>query len=353
VSVQGLSVRFEGLSAAAVAFFLALLVGIVVDQLLFRFMRGRATSSGWAAGHELAAGLHGLPTVVGALIGARIAIVRLELPAVTLVTALTVLEVAAIVAGTAFAARILGRMVRAYTSREGARLPSSSIFVNLARGVAWIIGGLIILAALDVSIAPMLTALGVVGLAIGLALQPTLENLFAGVQVLMSKQVDPGDFIRLETGEEGWVQDVTWRNTTIKMMSNDLIIVPNATIGRSRVTNFTSLDEHHSVIVPVGVAYGSDLDHVEHVTYEVARQAQQELEGAVRDWDPAVRFYDFGEYAMHLRVILRVEQYSERFPVQHEFIKRLYRRYLDEGISIPFPQQTVHLAPGPSAGAPD
>jgi small-conductance mechanosensitive channel len=127
------------------------------------------------------------------------------------------------------------------------------------------------------------------------------------------------------------------------MMSNDLIIVPNATIGKSRITNFTSMDEHHSVIVPVGVAYGSDLEQVERVTYEVACEAQRELPGAVRDWEPAVRFYDFGDSAVQLRVILRVEHYSERFPVQHEFIKLLYRRYSEEGISIPFPQRTIHM----------
>lgn len=333
----------QGLPEAAVVFGVALIIGIVLDQLLFRFMNSRAADKGWAEGRELAIGLHGLPSAVGALVGANMALVRLGLDVVTRQRADTILQVTAIVIGTAFAARILGRMVLAYTSREDTHLPSSSIFVNVARGIAWVIGGLIILAALDISIAPLITALGVGGLAIGLALQPTLENLFAGVQVLMSGQVEPGDFIRLETGEEGWVQDVTWRNTTIKMMSNDLIIVPNATIGKSRITNFTSMDEHHSVIVPVGVAYGSDLEQVERVTYEVACEAQRELLGAVRDWEPAVRFYDFGDSAMQLRVILRVEHYSERFPVQHEFIKLLYRRYNEEGISIPFPQRTVHM----------
>lgn len=333
----------QGLSQAAIAFFGALIVGIIFDQLLFRFMHSRAADKGWAAGRELAIGLHGLPSAAGALVGANMAAVRLDLDAATLQRTHTVLEVAAIVVATAFAARILGRMVLAYTSRQDTRLPSSSIFVNVTRGIIWVVGGLIVLAALDISIAPLITALGVGGLAIGLALQPTLENLFAGVQVLMSGQVGPGDFIRLETGEEGWVQDVTWRNTTIKMMSNDLIIVPNATIGKSRVTNFTSMDEHHSIIVPVGVAYGSDLEHVERVTYEVASEAQLELPGAVRDWEPIVRFYDFGDSAMQLRAILRVEQYSERFPVQHEFIKRLYRRYNEEGIVIPFPQRTVHV----------
>ena len=83
--------------------------------------------------------------------------------------------------------------MRAYTEREGSRLPSTSIFVNIARATVWVIGGISVLAALGVSIAPLITALGVGGLAVGLALQPTLENVFSGIQVLASSQIEPGD----------------------------------------------------------------------------------------------------------------------------------------------------------------
>ncbi|MDO9108576.1 MAG: mechanosensitive ion channel family protein, partial [Coriobacteriia bacterium] len=256
-------------------------------------------------------------------------------------------QVVAILAVTAKLAILAGRIVRIVTSRQDNPLPSSSIFVNLARGTIWVIGLLILLAALQVSIAPLVTALGVGGLAIGLALQPTLENLFGGVQVLMSRQIDAGDFIRLESGEEGWVRDVTWRNTTIQMVSNDLVIVPNALIAKSRIMNFTSLDEQHIVIVPVGVAFDSDLEHVEHVTAAVAAATQREIEGAVIDWEPPVRFYEFGDSAVRLRVVLRVERYDMRFPVLHAFIKRLHAAYAEENIEIPYPQTTVHMASQP------
>ncbi len=225
--------------------------GLVADAILFRFLKARSQARHWQIGGALARALHGLPTAAAMLIAARTVIAKLDVPPDTTALLLKGLSVASIVVITAFAARIAGKLIQGYTEREGARLPSSTIFVNLARGVVWVLGGLSVLAALGISIAPLLTALGVGGLAVGLALQPTLENIVSGVQVLASKQIEPGDFIQLETGQQGWVQDVTWRNTTIKMLSNDLVIVPNATIGKSLVTNFTSLEEQH-VLVDAG-----------------------------------------------------------------------------------------------------
>lgn len=318
-------------------------IGFVVDFALYKIWISRARTTKHQVSGALARAVHWLPTLGALLLGVRMAVPGLELEPGVVQLVFKASQVVAILAVTAKGAVIAGRLVRIFTAREDTHLPSSSIFVNLARGTVWVVGLLILLAALQLSIAPLVTALGVGGLALGLALQPTLENLFGGIQVLMSRQVEPGDFIRLESGEEGRVRDITWRNTTIEMLSNDLVIVPNALIAKSRVVNFTSLDEHHSVTVPVGVAFGSDLDHVENVTREVARAAQREIEGSVPDWDPPVRFFEFGDHSIRLRVVLRVERYDMRFPVQSEFLKRLHNAYRDAGIEIPFPQQTVHL----------
>jgi small-conductance mechanosensitive channel len=128
------------------------------------------------------------------------------------------------------------------------------------------------------------------------------------------------------------------------MVSNDLVIVPNATIAKSRIINFTSADEQHGVIVPLSVAYGSELDHVERVVREVAADIQTHAEGAVRDHEPPVRFTEFADSSVPIIAVLRVEQYSERFAVRHEFLKLIYTRFAEENIEIPFPQRTVHLA---------
>lgn len=318
-------------------------IGFVLDTLIYRVWVAWARKRPRGVGLSIARAVHWLPTVTALSVGLYVAGRQLELSAAGLNALDAAIRILLIGTVTLKLGALAGRLVRIYTSREDTVLPSSTIFVNLTRAAVWSIGVLVMLAALSVSITPLLTALGVGGLAVGLALQPTLENLFAGVQVLMSRQIEPGDFVRLETGEEGWVEDVTWRNTTIKMLSNDLMIVPNATVGRSRITNFTSTDEQHGIIVNLSVAYGSDLEFVERVTLDVARAVQTSVENAVPDFDPTVRFCGFGDSAMELRVVLRVTQYSERWAVQHEFIKRLYARYAAENVEIPFPQRTVHL----------
>ena len=329
-------------SSAALVFFGILAIGAIIDQILYRIMRGRSKKKAWVVGEALAHALHGLPTSLGLITAVHFSALRLDLATNVRGFIGTGVEVAYILVLTAFSARIVGRVIRAYLSRADAKLPSSSIFVNLGRGLVWILGGLVLLAALGISIAPMIAALGVGGLALGLALQPTLENAFSGIQVLLSKQIQPGDFVQLETGQEGWVQDVTWRNTTIKKLSNDLVIVPNAILGKSLVTNYSSQDAEHVVWVNVGVAYDSDLELVERVTCETAAATLREVDSGVGDYEPLFRFEEFGDSSINMRVSLRAETYADRWPLRHEMIKRLHARFAEEGIEIPFPQRVIH-----------
>ncbi len=322
----------------------SLLIGMIVDTIIYTLLQRRAKRRSHRVGQEIARALHGLPTALALLIGVKIGSVRGALAPEQLRFIDQALLAAFIVVLTAFGARIAGRLVAFYTSREGVDLPPSTIFVNFARGIVWIIGGLTLLAAFEVSIAPLLTALGVGGLAVGLALQDTLSNLFAGIQVLLSGQIQPDDYIMLETGQEGWVVDVTWRNTTIRMLSNDLVIVPNSKIGSELVTNFTSKDAQTVIWVPVGVAYDSDLEQVERVTREVAATIAASDYGADPSYESLLRFDEFGDSAINLRVSLRANEYGERWLLTTETIKLLHKRYAEEGITIPFPQRTVHMA---------
>lgn len=347
--LAGLVDRF---SDAAIAFVVAFGIGIVADAAIVSLVRGASERSHWAPGAKLASALRGLPTALGAILGAWLAARQLALAPEALATVRSVVEVAAIVVSTAFAARVAGSVTRAYVQREDSSVPSGTIFVNLVRGLVWIIGGITVLAALGVSIAPLVTTLGVSGLVIGLALQDTLGNLFSGIQVVLSKQIRTGDFVRLETGQEGFVHDVTWRNTTIKTLADDLVIVPNATLGKSLVTNFTSMEEQTTTWVELGVAYDSNLDAVERVTLDVAREVLNTAEGAVADFEPTLRFTEFGENGMKLRVSLRAQTYGDRFALRHEFIKRLHARYAEEGIVIPYPQRVVHQGAPVGEGRP-
>ncbi len=322
------------------------LLGWIAGMVVGGLLRSASDRRGSRAGRALADSLTGLPLVWGALVGVGVLLPTLDLSPRVDSIALNSLKVLWVASFTWLGMRVVGKLVRAWTTREGAMVPSGTIFVNIARVAVFVIGALVALAAVDVSIAPLLTAAGVGGLAIALALQDTLGNLFAGLQVVLSKQIKPGDFIRLETGQEGWVHDVTWRNTTIKQISNDLVIVPNSVIGKSLVTNFTSMDEQHSVTVPFSVAYDEDLDRVERVVGEVACGTLAGTPGAVLECEPIVRFREFGDWAIHGVVILRAASYADRAVLVHDFMKHLHARFLAEGIEFPYPKSEVALEQG-------
>lgn len=225
-----------------------------------------------------------------------------------------------------------------------APVPSARILRSIAQATVFVVGVMVTLSSIGVSVAPVLTALGVGGLAVGLALQDTLANLFAGFHLLVSRQVRTGDFIRLASGEEGYVEDITWRYTTIRRLPNDLVIVPNAKLASAVSTNFSLPGAEQAVLVQVGVAYDEDLETVERVTIDVGREVMREVEGGVPEFDPFIRYHTFADSAINFSVILRGKAYTDQYLVTHEFIKRLHRRYRDEKITIPFPQRTVHVA---------
>lgn len=256
--------------------------------------------------------------------------------------------VLAVLSVTLFLARLAGWLIRAYLSKDSVDAPSGSIFVNLTRMLIWAIGLTTMLAALQVQIGPLVASLGVVGLAVSLGLQDTLANFFSGLQMTTSRQIQPGQYIRLSTAEEGTVVDVTWRNTTLRAPSNDLVIVPNSVIARAQVTNFTADDEEHTSAVIFTVKYGSDLDKVEELALAVAREVRDEMDGTIKDFEPTCRFRAFSGEGISSAVTIRVERYQDRMPVVSELVRRLHARLGKEGLEfgVPGPAATPAAAPG-------
>ena len=244
---------------------------------------------------------------------------------------------------TIVAAWLLGRLVRRAMTGKGP-LPSTSIFVNITRIVVVAIGVILILGALGIPIAPLVTALGVGGLAVALALQDTLGNLFAGLQLVASKQVRPGDYLLLDTGQEGTVADTAWRTTTLRTQSDNLVIVPNSVLAQAIVTNYRLPAEVVATTVEFGVGYDVDLGHVERVVSEVASQVMQEAEHEIPDRAPLVRFRAFEDSQILCAAVLYVPGFADQFPLRSAFIKALHARFADEGISFPYPQRVVHMA---------
>ncbi len=256
---------------------------------------------------------------------------------------------ALVLVATLAGARVTAEAVRSLALSRSGVAGSASIFVNVVRVGVWAMGLLVLLETAGVSIAPLLTALGVGGLALALALQDTLANLFAGLHILASKKVQVGDFVQLGSGEQGYVTDINWRNTVVRQLPNNMVIVPNSQLAGSVVTNYYRPARELSVLVQVGVGYGSDLSEVERVTCEVAREVMTAVDGGVAEHDPFIRFHTFGESSIDFSVILRAREFTDQYLVKHEFIKRLHGRYRKEGIEIPFPIRTVML-PGTGPG---
>lgn len=319
------------------------IISLVIKRILLVRLEHLAKKTTVSADDIIIRALKGVVLLWGILIGILIALQVVTIPENIRNTLWSMTTVAILFSVTIFFANVLGEFVVSYTAKYSETLPSTSIFRNITRLVILIIGFLIILQTIGISISPLLTALGVGGLAVALALQDTLSNLFAGIHILVSKQVRPGDFIKLETGEEGYVVDISWRNTTIRMLPNNLVVIPNSKLASSIVTNYYMPEKMLSVLVSVGVSYDSDLEKVEKIVIEVAKEVMQTVPGGVPEFEPFVRYSSFGDFSINFSVIMRAKEYTDQFLIRHEFIKRLHKRFKKERIEIPFPITTVYL----------
>jgi small-conductance mechanosensitive channel len=144
------------------------------------------------------------------------------------------------------------------------------------------------------------------------------------------------------------VTQVGWHSTRIQTLSNNTVIVSNAKLAGSRITNFYLPDKEIPVGVNVGVTYESDLEKVESVTVGVAREVLRDTAGAVREFEPSIGYSSFGESGIHFSVNLRAEEYANQYLIIHEFIKRLHRRYETEGIEITSPVRNIYIRKGSS-----
>lgn len=328
-----------------------LVVGIVLERVLLARLKGWSERSGRGYDGVLVAGVRGVALFACVIAGVYGATRHLGMGAWhgPVSTGLVVLLMFSL---TVAVARVGSGMLAHHARRSGGgSAAASSIIATVVSLVAYVLGLLVILDWLGVQITPLLTALGVGGLAVALALQDTLGNLFAGLQLVSSRKINLGDMVRLDNGDEGVVTDLTWRYTTICTPAGNLVIVPNAKLSAAIVTNYSMPAPDLPVSVPVGVAYGSDLERVERIATEVAREVQAGVDGALRGFQPLVRFTGFGDSSVNFNLVLRAASFQDQPLLRHELIKRLHARFHAEGIEIPFPMRTVQIkgaTPGPT-----
>jgi small-conductance mechanosensitive channel len=250
----------------------------------------------------------------------------------------------AIAATIVFVDRFILGFIGGYSEKSPAVKNSKGVIQGLSRGLILCIGVLVVLGTMGISITPLIASLGITSLAVALALQPTLENFFSGVQLVLDKPIRVGDFIELSSGEQGFVDRIGWRTTWIKMLQNNTVIIPNSELSKSKIINYFYPAKELSVPVEVGVHYSSDLEHVERVTLEVAREILVSHEWGVDDYSTFVLFTAFDSSSINMTVMLRAKEYFNRFWVKSAFIKALHKRFAEEGIVIPYPIRAINTS---------
>ena len=157
---------------------------------------------------------------------------------------------------------------------------------------------------------------------------------FSGFHITVARQIKIGDYIKLDSGEEGYVIDINWRTTKIKMLPNNVALIPNEKLTKAIVTNYYLPDKEMAVLVNLGVHYDSDLKKVEKITCETAREIMKTVPGGVPGFEPFIRYNTFGDSSIGFTVILRAKEFADQYLIKHEFIKRLHERYKKENIII-------------------
>lgn len=319
-----------------------IIIGFIVEKIFLFRIRKIAVKSRWEGGRVILHALKGVAFLWFVITGIYLAMLNLPIISPKLFAHLRMgLAIILILSVTVLISKLATGFVKLYTGRV---LPSTSIFVNLTKVFVFILGMLVLLQTIGISVAPILTALGVGGLAVALALQDTLTNLFAGLHIIASKKINTGDYVKLETGQEGVLEDITWRNTSIKTPQNNTVVIPNSKLASSVITNFNIPTKDVVTVITLGVSYDSDLDKAERVTKQVAEDVLKEFALEKKnEFEPQIRYTSFADSSINFEVIFKVKELGDQGLLKHTFIKKLHKKYQQEGIEIPYPVRTLHM----------
>jgi len=325
-------------------FLITIIASFIVRKVLFKRLSQRATKSATQIDDIIIASTKGPFIIWCLMLGIYFALESSKFPEELVHVTGKIILILGIISVTMTLANVSSRVINIYSAKIDSALPVTSLTQNITRIIIFGIGILIILNSLGISITPILATLGVGGLAVALALQDTLSNLFAGFYIIVAKQLRVGDYIKLESGEEGYVTDINWRITKIRMLPNNVVLVPNDKLTKTIITNYYLPDKEMAVLVNLGVHYNSDLEKVEKITCEVAREVMQEVQGGVPYFEPFIRYHTFADFSINFTVILRAKEFVDQYLIKHEFIKRLHKCFNKEGIVIPYPIRAINYA---------
>ena len=352
---QSLNIRpaIVDLIAASLVILAFLVAGIILNRVLHHWtkkLQGRI-------GELFFALLESLPLPLLLLSGLYVALQIFELPHQWALIGSKLIVALVIIVLCYFPAKILMLFLRRAGEKNPQLVQATTPATLVVRVLFALIATAIILENLGIHLTAVWTTLGVGSVAVALALQETLSNLFAGLYVMADRPIRPGDYIKLDSGQEGFVVRVGWRSTTIRMLANNLIIIPNSTLAKAIITNYSLPEDRMSYVLHVGVAYGTDPARVEKALLDSFQDTIHDgVEGLLAEPKPFVRFIPgFGDSSLDFSLIVQVAKFTDQFFVQSELRKRIARRFAAEGIEIPFPIRTLVLdkSSWPAFGGPE
>ena len=331
----------------------AAVFAVLFSRILFRLMLRAASLFPGDLDDHLVSTARGPVTAYILLLGAYLAIkIPLDLPRAADDVVDRGATVAAIVIG-AYMINAVGSSgltwLQDYLSSTPAANTGSWALPLARRSLFIVVAVMAVMVSLDVlgiNVTPLIAGLGIGGLAVALAIQPTLSNLFAGTYVITEGVVNPGDYIDMEGGVSGYVVDVNWRSTRLRTWGNNLVIIPNSRFAETVITNYSKPDEHVNVYLTCGVAYESDLARVEQASHEVMKRVLAEHPGAVLDYGAYFGYDNFGESNVDFWLFVQAKDRLASFEVRSELIKQLHAQLAAEGITINYPVRTLHFPDG-------
>lgn len=263
-------------------------------------------------------------------------------------------NIAWLVAVAALVCYAISRLIRSVMRWYSARVPHDTrtalntaiwpILIRISSILVFSLGALVVLDILGIPITPMLAGLGIGGLAVALAVSPTIASFIAGTYVVAEGHISEGDYVEIDADRAGFVTNIGWRSTVLRSRFNNLIVVPNNLITESILTNYTTPTPAVTGIVECGVSYDSDLKNVERICLEVASDVIEESDDANGEFEPIVRFFEFADSNINFRIIFQGIDRVATFAIQHEIIMGLHARFLAEGIEINYPVRKLTSA---------
>ncbi len=204
--------------------------------------------------------------------------------------------------------------------------------------IIWFIGIVLALDLIGYPITPLITGMGIAGLAIALAAQNLLSNVFGGITITLDQLYKVGDRIELG-GVYGDIYEIKPRYTRVKTLDNTIITIPNSRVINDQITNFAVPDTTVRVKIPISVAYGTDPAKVDEILYDIVGN----LPLVLKQPPPLVRFTEYAASSQNFELLVFIRHYDERHPVLDLIFREIFVRFKKEGIEIPFNQMEVHI----------